>query len=79
MKNYLESRVKATKHPLLAMSYPKMDVKYVRESDAIDGEYGTVTAQVFGPVSDIKDKIFKAKGAPQPTAVQTIDLPELYE
>ena len=33
------------------------------ECTVIDGEYGTISASIFGPMEEITKKIFKKKGA----------------
>lgn len=59
VKNYLDSRIIAAAHPLLALSHPKMIKKHLRTCDAIDGEYGYVEAPIWGRTSQISDQIFQ--------------------
>ena len=55
VKSYLDSRIKQTDHPLLGLAHPKINVSYLKTCTAIDGDYGTITASIYGPVSKIKD------------------------
>ena len=62
------------------MSFPKILQKNLKTCKALDdGEYGTIKAQVFGPLNEMTGKIFKSSGAPQPTRFEVLDLPELFD
>ena len=43
-KTYFESRVSTTEHPLLGLSQFKMEDKKLRQSTAVEGDYGIVEA-----------------------------------
>ena len=59
VKSYLESRILKAEHPLLLLSYPKINESQIRSCPAIEGDYGIITASTWGRVSDVTNNLFK--------------------
>lgn len=78
-KDYLDSRIFRTEHPLLATSHHPLDSKFLRTCPAMSGDYAVVLAPTWGKVSDITNMVFKKRGAKQATRFYNIDLPEVHQ
>ena len=78
VKGYLEGRILISDHPMMQFSYPRLRKNVRRDCPAIQGEYGCVTASIWGRLNPITDRLFKKNKPRQPTRIETVDLPELH-
>ena len=66
-KSFLEARILKTEHPMLNRSQPNIREKQIRTYLSNEGEFGVITAPVWGDVTEITEDLFEEQGAPQPT------------